>query len=166
MSVPARVEQYLQQHQVRYDLLRHPYSEGSEYTAHVAGVPAAQLAKAVLTEDHEGRHLLALIPADHRLSLAQLDLSLQRQFHLVSEEAVTELFADCARGAVPGVGQAYHLSTVVDDALLQQDELYLEAGDHEDLIRLSGNQFRALMSEAPHGRFSANRELTYGIYRD
>lgn len=164
MAIPMRVQEYLQQTHVNYDVVRHPYSEGSEYTARVAGVPADRMAKAVLTEDHEGRHVLALIPADHHLSLYQLDLSLQRRFHLVSENEVTALFSDCARGAVPALGQAYHLTTVVDDALLGQEELFLEAGDHEDLIRLTGAQFRTLMNDVPHGRFSTNRELEYGIY--
>ncbi|MFZ5842090.1 MAG: aminoacyl-tRNA deacylase [Pseudomonadota bacterium] len=164
MAIPMRVQDYLQQRQINYDVLRHPYSEGSEYTARVAGVPAARVVKAVLTEDHEGRHLLALIPADHHLSLYRLDSALQRRFHLVSESEVTALFLDCARGAVPALGNAYHLETVVDDALLQQEDLYLEAGDHEDLIHLSGKQFRALMRDAPHGDFSSNRELEYRIY--
>jgi len=164
MAIPLRMQSYLQQFSVSYDVLHHPYSEGSEYTARIAGVPADRMAKAVLTEDHEGRHLLALIPADHRLSLYQLDSSLQRRFHLVSESQVAEMFADCSRGAVPALGGAYHLETVVDDALLRQDELYLEAGDHEDLIHLSGPQFRTLMNSAAHGYFSSNRELDYGVY--
>jgi Ala-tRNA(Pro) deacylase len=158
------VQNYLQQYNVSYDVVHHPYSEGSEYTARIAGVPAGRMAKAVLTEDHEGRRLLALIPADHYLSLYQLDTSLQRRFRLASENEVTAMFADCARGAVPGIGRAYHLETVVDDALLKEEELYLEAGDHEDLIHLTGPQFRTLMRDAPHGYFSANRELDYGIY--
>jgi Ala-tRNA(Pro) deacylase len=34
---------------------------------------------------------------------------------------------------------------VVDEALFELPEVYLEAGDHESLVRMSGRQFRALM---------------------
>lgn len=164
MAVPERMQTYLQRHSVNYDLLHHPYCEGSESTARVAGVPTFRMAKAVLTEDHEGRQVLAVIPADHHLSLYQLGSSLQRSFHLAAEDRVQALFSDCARGAVPPLGAAYELETVVDDALLRQDEVYLEAGDHEDLIRISGKQFRHLMSDSPHGYFSATRDWDYSVY--
>jgi Ala-tRNA(Pro) deacylase len=49
---------------------------------------------------------------------------------------------------VPAVGQAYGLRTLLDSNLLDQPEVYLEAGDHETLVRLGGEDFRALMEDA------------------
>jgi Ala-tRNA(Pro) deacylase len=36
----------------------------------------------------------------------------------------------------------------LDSSLLDQPEVYLEAGDHETLVRLGGEDFRALMEGA------------------
>jgi Ala-tRNA(Pro) deacylase len=33
-------------------------------------------------------------------------------------------------------------------------DVYLESGDHEALVHLSGPAFRQLVAQAPHGRFS------------
>jgi Ala-tRNA(Pro) deacylase len=164
MTVAHRLESHLQQSGVAYDVRHHPYCEGSERTAHIAGVPASQVAKAVLTEDHEGRHLLAVIPSDRRLSLYHLGTVLRRSFRLASEFQVDMIFGDCVRGAVPPIGAPYRVETVVDDALLKLDDVWLEAGDHEDLIHMTGSQFRALMANAPHGYFSASRQDDYSPY--
>jgi len=66
------------------------------------------------------------------------------------------LFGDCAQGAVPALGSAYGLETLVDDSLNDQDEVYIEGGDHESLVCLSGSAFMGLLGPARHGNFSAH----------
>lgn len=55
---------------------------------------------------------------------------------------------------MPAAGQAYGLEVLVDDALLGEPDVYFEAGDRTELVRMSGADFRSLMSGARHGRFS------------
>jgi Ala-tRNA(Pro) deacylase len=43
---------------------------------------------------------------------------------------------------------------VVDDSLGQQQDLYLEGGDHAHLVHINGTDFRNLMQGAQHGRFT------------
>ena len=62
--------------------------------------------------------------------------------------------AMCAIGAMPPIGEAYNLTTVVDESLLRLPDLYFDAGDHEDLVHVSGMAFRALLRHAVRGRFS------------
>jgi Ala-tRNA(Pro) deacylase len=52
------------------------------------------------------------------------------------------------------LGQAYGLMVLVDETLLDQDEIYFEAGDHTELVHVSGQDFEALMVHAGHGQFS------------
>jgi Ala-tRNA(Pro) deacylase len=42
----------------------------------------------------------------------------------------------------------------VDDGIEAQPEIYMKAGDHETLLRISHAQFARLMENARHGRFS------------
>jgi Ala-tRNA(Pro) deacylase len=46
------------------------------------------------------------------------------------------------------------METVVDDELEQREVVYMEAGDHESLLRLTQDQFHALMHGAKWGRIS------------
>ena len=64
---------------------------------------------------------------------------------LVSEERLTEAFADCAPGAVPALGAAYGLRSIVDLSMACASDVYFEAGDHEDLIHVSGEDYRKLI---------------------
>jgi Ala-tRNA(Pro) deacylase len=58
------------------------------------------------------------------------------------------LFADCDRGAVPPVGEAYGIPTVWDDSLGDLPDVYFEGGDHRTLIHMSGPDFAELMRGA------------------
>jgi Ala-tRNA(Pro) deacylase len=71
--------------------------------------------------------------------------------NLATEDEIRSIFTDCAVGAVPPIGAAYALDSVVDESLEEQTELYLEGGDHRSLIHISRAQFHDLMKDVPHG---------------
>ena len=65
-------------------------------------------------------------------------------------------FNDCDPGAVPPIGEACGIKTIWDPttSLGQLVDIYFEAGDHNHLIHVSGEQFHALMASAERGQFS------------
>jgi Ala-tRNA(Pro) deacylase len=144
---------FLKQHAVEYELINHPHSVSSLHTAQVAHVPGDQLAKSVLLEDESG-YLMAVIPSTHRVDLGTLHHRLQRRVGLAIEREVTELFPDCDPGAIPAIGPAYRVATIIDDALLDEPDVYFEAGDHEALVHVSGQAFGTMMAGVPHARFT------------
>ena len=98
---------------------------------------------------------MVVLPADRRLDLVELQRQLKRNLQLASEYELGNLFNDCEIGALPALGPAYGLETLVDDTIAEQSEIYFEAGDHEQLIHVSAEVFEALMGDAiRHGRFS------------
>jgi Ala-tRNA(Pro) deacylase len=48
---------------------------------------------------------------------------------------------------------AWGIETIVDDELEANEVVYMESGDHERLLRVSHDQFHALMLTARHGHF-------------
>jgi Ala-tRNA(Pro) deacylase len=46
------------------------------------------------------------------------------------------------------------MSAVIDERLWNLSDVYFEAGDHEDLVHLSGEAFQEIQVHAHHGRFS------------
>ena len=58
------------------------------------------------------------------------------------------LFPDCEIGAVPPVGAAYGLTTLLDASLEDRDEVFFEGGDHETLVRMEGSAFLDLLESA------------------
>lgn len=153
MTIPASVKQYLDQQGIRYDVVAHMHTANSLRTAGAANIPGDQLAKSVVVGDERG-YVLAVIPATHRLDLGVLSRHMQRRLGLATEPEVGGLFEDCEFGAVPPLGAAYGIRMVVDESLTHCTDVYFEAGDHTDLVRVSGTDFLRLIENAPRGQFS------------
>jgi Ala-tRNA(Pro) deacylase len=158
MTIPSRLSSYLDQQGARYEVCVHAHSRSSPETARTAHIPPNQLAKSVVLEDDNGDRVLAIVPGDKRVMLGALSRLLDRHdLRLADERSIAELFTDCEAGAVPALGMAWGVETVVDDAFESSEVVYIEAGDHERLLKLSQEQFRALMRDARHGHFCADR---------
>ncbi|ABZ78032.1 YbaK/prolyl-tRNA synthetase associated region [Shewanella halifaxensis HAW-EB4] len=154
MSISARLNEYLHDNKIDYELVPHPHSFSSLSSAIAANIPPSKLAKAVILEDHEGRRVMAVLPANHKVSLRTLGDKLNRDLRLIEEKEVYEMFGDCQKGAIPSLGEIYNLETVYDDLLVEAKEIYFEAGDHNSLVHMSRENFVRLIKDAKHLRFS------------
>ncbi len=148
MYLAHRVASFLHQRDVDYDTILHPHTQCSRQTAALAHVPQRNLAKGVLfCDDDDGEFLLAVVPAAYRVDASALcDLLGAHVLHLADESALSFVFSDCERGAIPPLGTPYGLDSVVDASLLVQDDVYFEGGDHEHLVHVRGQDFRRLMA--------------------
>lgn len=154
MSIASTVSNCLAEHDVPYDILTHPHTTSSGESAQQAHVPGSRLAKSVILEDDHG-YLMVVLPANKRVDLGELHRLFKRDLGLATENELQQLFADCEIGALPVVGPAYGLETVVDDAIAEQPDIYFEAGDHQQLIHVSAEVFQILLGEdIRHGHFS------------
>jgi Ala-tRNA(Pro) deacylase len=153
MSVAKRLGEHLAKTDVPFEVVSHPWTASSNRSAQAAHVTGERVAKTVVLHD-DGGYLLAVVPSTHRLELDTLQRFLDRRMNLASEREIAGLFDDCEIGAVPPVGAAYGLDVVVDESVTSQPDVYFEGGDHRSLVRVSGSDFAALVSEARHGRFS------------
>lgn len=153
MAMAETLTRYLQAHDIPYDLLHHPHTATSMEAAQASHIPGNQIAKTVLLED-DGGFVMAVLPATHRIDLGELHRHFNRRLGLATEPELGGLFRDCEIGAVPPIGPAYGVHTIVDDSLAEQSDVYFEAGDHEQLVHVSGETFGALLGEAEYARFS------------
>lgn len=156
MSIAQTIQAYLADHRAPFDMVAHPHTASSLNTANQAKIKPSALAKAVLFEDdlERGHFVMAVIPATHRVILDELSRQAGRRMHLASEDDVARVFADCEVGAIPPLGPAYGIETIVDDSLGAQAKLYFEAGDHEHLVHVEAKDLFALLPNCARGRFS------------
>lgn len=89
-----------------------------------------------------------MVPANRHVDLAELSHRRHERLGLATEAEVRQVFADCDPGAVPACADAYGIPVIVDSALKDFDEIYMEAGDHENLIHMSRNAFARLTASA------------------
>ena len=95
-------------------------------------------------EDDSG-FFMAVVPANHRVKLGEMGRLMDRKLRLAMENQLSALFDDCALGAIPPLGLAYGIDTIVDDGLAEMDEVYFEARDHERLIHMRREAFARMM---------------------
>ena len=154
MTVAKTLHQFLESNELPEAVLRHSHTSCSSETAEAAHISGRQLAKGVVLRTQDGYHLLVVVPTHRRLAIDKVSETYGGTLTLADESELKPLFPDCETGAVPALGMAYQLPTYVDEALLKQDMVYLEGGDHESLLGMSGETLAELFDEPSIGDFS------------
>jgi Ala-tRNA(Pro) deacylase len=162
MAIATTLKSYLKKHHIHYDLVEHAHSHTSLESAHAAHVPSHQLAKAVVLEDADG-YVVSVMPSNNRVDLEWVNESLSRNLEMAEEKELLNLFQDCEPGAIPALSNAYGLDVIWDEQLTNASEIYIEAGDHEHLIHMHGDEFCKLMENLPHNIISVGKDFTRWI---
>ena len=153
MAIAPTLQHLLDEQHAEFEIISHPPTRSAMQTAKVSQIPPGRMAKAVLLDTDED-YLLAVLPADHRIRISDLKSELGRRPRLVGENELGRVFDDCETGAVPPLASGYGISTIIDDSLHSQPDVYFEAGDHESLVHMNHDEFSRLTSRARHGHFS------------
>jgi Ala-tRNA(Pro) deacylase len=153
MHIAAKLREYLDRQHAIYGLIDHPATSSSIETANAANIPPKGMAKAVLLDMPHNGPLLAVLPADRRIDLDDLQSELGERPQLAEENEIVTIFDDCAPGAVPPLSFDYGVDIIVDDLLAREPDIFFEAGDHRSLVHMSQSEFRRLTNRAQHGRF-------------
>ena len=148
MSLAINVREYLEGESADYEVVPHTRTTSALRTAESAHVPGDRLVKGVLLGDDQGQ-VLALIPATRRLDLDLARTVTGRELELIDEQGIEATFSDCEPGSIPPFGDLYGVDTILDRGLESQNDLYFEAGDHAELLRMRGDLFRRLLGDAP-----------------
>lgn len=154
MTIASTVSQYLDEHSVQYRVIPHEHSATSRESAHKAAIREDYVAKAILLKDDLGM-VMAIIPASSSLDMRAVhDETGRSHLQMADESELAKVFKDCEIGALPPLGPAYGLTTLIDTDLESRDTVYLESGDHESLVALDGRDFDQLMSSSHHCNIS------------
>ena len=151
MAVARTVGTCLERHYLPYAVISHTRAMSSRAAARAATVPPHCIAKAVVLGDENGV-LMAVIPGDSTVEIEAVSRQVGRRLRLVRDIRLTELFDDCEPGAIPPVGPAYGIETIVDDRLLELKEICFVAGDHGELLCVKREVFLMLLQGARHAR--------------
>lgn len=153
MATAARLRKFLEDRHIRSESLPHPHTATTQGSATAAHVDADCVAKAVMVGDEQGL-MMAVIPASHHVKMKHLRRETGRRLHFIAERDFAAMFPDCEIGAIPPLGAVYGMEMIWDDCLAEQSEIYFEAGDHENLLHVSGREFVDMVRDSPHACIS------------
>ena len=152
--ISQRLRSYMDRCGVEFDLAPHAFAFQPSKAAEASHIPGRKVAKGVLVRAGE-EYMLAVVPSSKLIAFGDLGRWLGRDVTLADEQESATLFADCELGAMPPIGAAFGLQTLLDDDLLDAEEVYFEGGDHRTLVHVQGGDWRRLLHEASHCAFSA-----------
>ena len=147
MTIAPMLQRHMESRGIPYDLMPHDREVVATRIAQAAHISGNSFAKGVLLKSDSG-FLVAVIPANRRVDLAELSHRRQERLGLASEDEAREIFKDCDPGAVPACAEAYGIPMIIDRDLTDYDEIYMEAGDHRSLVHLARRDFARLTAKA------------------
>lgn len=145
MAICKKVKDFLDQHNVKYQVKGHPEVYTAQEIAAALHVPGKELAKVVMIKAGD-RFVMTVLPASWRIEMAKLKEILKtKDIRLATEEEFKDLFPDCELGAMPPFGNLYGLDVYVDKALTEDEEIFFQAGNHIESIKMKYKDYSDLV---------------------
>lgn len=137
-----RLEAYLREHGVRYEVKLHPEAYTAQEVAASEHVPGRQFAKVVIGEA-DGKHVMLILSASDRVDLVRLRAALgAKMARLVREDEFAAEFPDCEAGAMPPFGNLYGIQSYLDRNLVDQAKLVFNACSHRETVAMTTEDYR------------------------
>jgi Ala-tRNA(Pro) deacylase len=136
MKCRERLESYLRQQQVAFDVQQHRTAYTAQEVAESEHIPGRLVAKTVVAWA-DGQLVLLVLPASLQVELARLNVALGAKATRFAHEAeFVDAFPDCEVGAMPPFGNLYDLPVYVDKSLTEDEVIVFPAGTHTETMSL------------------------------
>jgi Ala-tRNA(Pro) deacylase len=139
-----KLDDLLTSRQVPFERLQHRTVYGANRVAQTLHVPGREVAKTVLLRTENG-YVMTVLQANQRVDMEKVRQCLEGEWvEMASEGEMMRVFPDCEVGAMPPFGSLYHVQTLVDESLAQDEEIVFEGHNHEEAIRMAYKDFEAI----------------------
>jgi Ala-tRNA(Pro) deacylase len=131
---------------VRYELLPHPHTTTAASEAEALGIPSTDVAKTLIVRTPDG-YVRAVLSALDRIDmhkLADICGSARKEVELLNEGELALEYPDFEMGAVPPFGGSHRDRVIVDRHLSDRELVTLEAGSHDESVRLATSDLMRL----------------------
>jgi Cys-tRNA(Pro) deacylase len=128
---------FLDQAGVDHDVLEHAHTERAADEAAALGIEPEEVAKTLVLVTPSG-NVRAVLAASERVDLHKVAAVLGvggKSVHLATEDDLARDYGEFELGAVPPFGGRED-QVIVDERLAGRDSVVLEAGSHEQSVRL------------------------------
>lgn len=129
--ISMRLQKFLGDEQAAYDVI--PKSQ-------VPDLPQEK-AQAVIVKA-AGTDVMVVLPSTAVFDPSKLGILFDAEsVTLTSEEEIRRLFPNCEPGELPALGLPYGVPCFVDETLLDGEEIFFSAGNHEEVIRINSYEY-------------------------
>lgn len=145
MDCKERLEKYLRQNDVGFDVREHPSAFTAQQIAAQEHVPGRRFAKVVMVKA-DGHLRMLVMPAPERVDRDRAREALGAKEVLIATESdFGPAFADCDLGAMSPFGNLYGVPVSVDASLAENELMTFQAGTHTTTMTLTVKDFIRLV---------------------
>ncbi len=146
MPIPEHISKFLNSQHINYQSHAHSRAYTAQGIAQAEHLSGKKLAKVVIVVVDNSQKIMAVVPASCRVDLERLGKLLDSNWiRLATEEEFKDSFPECELGAMPPLGNMYHLDVWVDEALKSCPTITFNAGTHAEIIQMSFSDFEQLV---------------------
>jgi Ala-tRNA(Pro) deacylase len=145
MKCRERLEVYLREHQVPFQLQHHTQAFSAQKIAESEHIPGKMVAKTVIVL--ADNNMIALVlPATYLADLKKIQTVLgAREIRLAHEAEFVATFSDCEVGAMPPFGNLYGIPVYVEQRLTEEETMIFPVGTYTDTMSLKYADFERLV---------------------
>ena len=140
MTALERIEQYLKQKGVRYEVLHHAAAYTAQRIAQAEHIPGKMQVKVVMVKA-DGQFYMAVLPAVEHVDVVAFGKVVGKTCRLATEAEFKDLFPDCEIGAMPPLGSLYELPVYADALLEEDDQIVFQAGTHSESVKMAWDDY-------------------------
>lgn len=145
MQCKERLEAYLREHQVPFQIQQHPQAFSAQKIAESEHISGKKVAKVVIVLADD-KMVALVLPATVRADLAKVRTTLgAKEIRLAEEREFATRFPDCEVGAMPPFGNLYGLPVYVDKSLQAEESIVFPIGTHTETMSLKYADFARLV---------------------
>lgn len=144
MKCRERLEAYLQENAVPYEIQHHPVAYTAQRVADSEHLSGKLLGKVVVVVADEKLAMLVLA-APARVDWTKVAEAVGTdEVRLAHESEFAKTFPDCEVGAMPPFGNLYSLPVYVDQDLAANEKVIFQAGSHDETFSIRYADFARL----------------------
>jgi len=145
MQCRERLEVYLREHQVPFQLQHHAQAFSAQKIAESEHIPGKMVAKTVIVLADNNMVALVL-PASYRADLNKIQAALgAREIRLALETEFVAAFPDCEVGTMPPFGNLYGIPVYAEKRLTEEETMVFPIGTYTDTMSLRYVDFERLV---------------------
>jgi len=140
-----KLKNFLDKNNIKYISIKHSLAYTAQGVAASAHIHGKDIAKTLMVK-LDGKMAMAVLSANDKLDLEVLKKKAgKKEASLASESEFQSLFPECAIGAMPPFGNLYGMEVYLSDTLINDKDIFFNAGSHTELIKLSFKDYKELV---------------------
>jgi Ala-tRNA(Pro) deacylase len=140
-----QITNYLDKAHIDYQSNSHPLTYTAQEIAEQANVDGMSFAKTVMVIA-DTKLAMVVMPAPYTIDFDNIAEAIGAQkVELAYEHQFLSTFPDCEIGAMPPFGNLFDIPVYIVDALINQEMISFNAGNHHELLHMQCDDFNKLV---------------------